>query len=142
MDISNQNISDFEFTLFLEIEGNVVNTRHDLSIGSLTMIDEEKTYVIDQNQSYTTYLEDKNVTVIECHFPQQHFEILEDGTRYNEDFPDCKFDLSVTEMLNATKILWLEGEMDAEIKNMTLKGKLNETYSFTSNVIEWSEYES
>jgi len=142
MNISNQNISDFEFTLILEIEGNIVNERHDLTIGSLTMIKEEKTYVIDSNQSYTNYIEDKDVTIIECHFPKQHFETLEDGTKYHEDFPDCKFDLPTAELLNAHKVLSLDGELDAEIKNMTLNGKLNETYSFTSNVIEWNEYES
>jgi len=142
MNISNQNISDFEFTLFIEIAGNIVSSRHDLTIGSLTMIKKEKTYVIDFNQSYTTYNKDRDITIIECHFPQQHFETLKDGTRYNEDFIDCKFDLPITELLNAYKVLSIEGELEAEIKNMTLKGKLNETYSFSSKVIEWSEYES
>ncbi|WP_179376489.1 hypothetical protein [Winogradskyella wichelsiae] len=142
MNISNQNISDFEFTLSLEIAGNIVDQRHDLTIGALTMLKKEKTYVIDFNQSYTTYIEARDVTVIECHSPQQHFEILEDGTRYNEDFPDCKFDLSTTEMPHADHVLWLDGELDAEIKSMTLTGNLNETYSFSCNVIEWSAYAS
>ncbi len=142
MDISNQKISDFEFILTLEIAGNIVDERHDLSIGALTMIKKENTYVIDFNQSFTTYIEDRDVTVIECHAQQQHFETLEDGTWYNEDFPDCKFDLSPAEMLTADHVLWLDGELEAEIKRMTLNGKLNETYSFSSNVIEWSDYES
>ncbi|WP_159022870.1 hypothetical protein [Formosa sp. L2A11] len=142
MNNSNQSISDLEFTLLLEIEGNIVDERHDLTIGSLTMIKEEKTFVIEFNQSYTTYFEDKDVTVIECHFPQQHFETLKNGTKYNENFPDCKFDLPVTEISEAHNVLWLEGELEAEIKSMTLKVKLNETSSFLSNVIEWSEFES
>ncbi|MEP5253994.1 MAG: hypothetical protein ABJQ39_02965 [Winogradskyella arenosi] len=142
MDISNQKISDFEFILTLEIAGNIVDERHDLSIGALTMIKNENTFLIDFNQSFTTYIEDRDVTVIECHAPQQHFETLEDGTRYNEDFPDCKFDLSAAEMATADHVLWLDGELEAEIKRMTLNGKLNETYSFSSNVIEWIDYES
>jgi len=142
MDISNQDVSDFEFTLSIEIAGNIVDKRHDLTIGALTMIKNKNTFVIDFNQSHTTYIEARDVTVIECHYPQQHFEILKDGTRYNEDFPDCKFDLSTTEMPHADNVLWLDGELDAEIKSMTLNGKLNETYSFSSNVIEWSDYES
>ncbi|REE24851.1 hypothetical protein [Winogradskyella pacifica] len=142
MNHSDQNISDFEFTLFLEIEGNIVANRHELSIGGLTMIKNDKTYVIDFNQSYTTYIEDSDTTIIECHSPQQHFETLKDGTRYHEDFPDCKFDLPVTELPNADNVLWLDGELEAEIKRMTLKGQLNDTYSFSSKVIEWSDYES
>jgi len=142
MSILNQNISDIEFTLFLEIAGNIVNERHDLTIGGLTMIKKEKTYVIELNQSYTTYFKDRDVTVIECHFPKQHFETLKDGTKYNEDFPDCKFDLSADEIKDADKVLWLEGELDAEIKSMILKGKLNEMDLFSSKVVEWGEYES
>ena len=96
MNYSNYKISDYDLILVLEIEGNVVDRRHDLTIGGLTLIRRERTYVLDFNQSYTTYIEDRDITRIECTFPQNHFEVLEDGTKYNEEFPECKFDLSVS----------------------------------------------
>jgi len=146
MNYSNKKFSDFDVYLILKIEGNVVDRRHDLTIGSLTLIRGKKTYVLDFNQSYTTYNADRDITEIKCTFPDEHFEVLEDGTKFNEDFPDCKFDLPMDSMFEGYKVLWLDGDLDAEIKSMTLhvdyrneKGVL--TNSLNASVIEWSEYE-
>ena len=98
MNYSNKKFSDFDVYLILKIEGNVVDRRHDLTIGSLTLIKGKKTYVLDFNQSYTTYNADRDITEIKCTFPDEHFEVLEDGTKFNEDFPDCKFDLPMDSM--------------------------------------------
>ena len=140
MNHSNLEISDYEFTLTLNIEGNVVDRRHDLAIGGLTMIRRNKTYALDFNQSYTTYIEYRNITQIVCTFPKDHFEVLEDGSRYNDVFPDCKFDLSVNDMLDSYNVLWVDGDLDAKIISMHLRCERNGAIS-SSSVIEWSEYE-
>jgi hypothetical protein len=146
MDYSNHKISDFDISLTLEIEGNIVDKRHDLTIGALTLIRGKKTFVLDFKQSTTTYNENQNLTEIKCTFPDEHFEVLEDGSRYNEEFPDCKFDLPIDSFFEGYKVLWLDGDLDAEIKRKTFHAIYRDEEgvvrsSLSARVLEWSEYE-
>ena len=139
MNNSELEISDYEFTLTLYMKGDIVDRRHDLTIGGLTMIYGKRTLVLDFNQSYSKYIDWRNVTEIKCTFPNEHFEVLEDGTRYNESFPDCKFDLKVDDMYDSYNVLWVDGYIDTEIDSMHLCREHGGGIG-SSRVIEWSEY--
>jgi hypothetical protein len=148
MNYTNRQISDFDYYLTITLKGNVVDRADELNIGGLTFIRKDKTYVLDQKWQDAEYNEHRDITIVKCTFPDKHYDVLEDGTKYNEEFPECKFDLSLDGIMGSSyKVLWIDGGLDdAEIVDISFHAEYRNkegvlTNSLNARVLEWSEYE-
>lgn len=104
-------------TTEIVLDGNQLDTEIDL--GSITLINNEKSFVVDVVQSYRNYDEDENTTLIEI-------EVEIDKDLFKDT---CNFDLTDLDLLspNLKGTLYINSEEDLDIKSMVMLVKVRQT---------------
>lgn len=94
-------VLSLEIKLYGERENNT-----EIDLGGLTLSNNGREYILDVVQSFTTV--EGGFTTIRCELE-----------RDNETFPDCKYDLTATDLMSYVKpVFYINSEL--EIENMTL----------------------